>query len=176
MSLKHAKPYRFEGTKGYSPVTLYSERGKRGALMEHLMTATRRAGHQISLREAMDPDSDLVLISPDEYLRFHSSFEQAAEKAWKAISAPQEPKKFTFQTNKGGYVSIPGETEKDALLVYLIDKTKKAGHQITFGEAENPALIKMIKPSEFVQYFGKFDEAARRAWICAQTKPSESGA
>ena len=176
MSLKHSKPYRFEGTKGHSPVTLYSERGKRGALMEHLTTATRRAGHQLTVREAEDPDSDLVLVSPNEYLRFFKTFEQATEKAWKAVSAPQEPKKFIFQTNKGGHVSIPGETERDALLVYLIDKTKKAGHQISFGEAENPALIKMIKPSEFVQSFGSFEEASRRAWICAQTKPSESGA
>ena len=48
---------------------------------------------------------------------------------------------------------------------HLVEKTKQAGHKLTFSEAEKDP--DMIQPNEFPRctYFHSFDEAAEAAWV-----------
>lgn len=172
MSLLHKPKFRFRMKNGHWP-TLYGYSEKE-ALMGHLIVATKRVGHPISLEEAKNIDSDLILVEPTEYLRWFDSFDQAAETAWDSIFVPKEPEKFVFKLNNEDSIPIEGTSEKEALMSHLIEKTNEVDHQISFKEAKNSDFVVMIKPSEFVLPFGSFDKAARKAWECACSADKES--
>lgn len=162
MSLLQKPKFRFRMKNGHW-LTLYGHSEKE-ALMEHLIVATKRASHPISLEEAKNIDSDLILVEPTEYLRWFDSFDQAAETAWNSISTPKEPEKFVFKLNNGDTIPVDGASKKEALMSHLIEKTKEVGHQISFEEAGNPDFIVMVEQSEFVLPYGSFDKAATKAW------------
>ena len=158
------KPEAFRFTmKNNCQLVLYGD-SKKEALMGHLITGTRRAGHQISQKEADDPGSDIILVNSEEYLEFYETFEQAAEEAWGTVSVPQESKNFRFQMNDGNSLTISGKSKAKILMEHLVSKTKEIGHCISFEEAEDPRRILMVKPSEYVLPFGSFEAAAKTAY------------
>lgn len=69
--------------------------------------------------------------------------------------------RVSFKKNNGESIEV-GDYSTKGLMNYLIEKTKLAGHQLSFTEAkEDPD---MIQPNDFAWYFGSFNEAARKAW------------
>ena len=155
------KPFSFTSNTDCK-FTIYGESPEQ-ALMSHLCTCTKVVGHQLSSAEAKNPNV-IIMIAPDEFLRYFDSFEAIAETAWNSISASKEPEKFVFKLNNGDTIPVDGASRKEALMNHLIEKTKEVGHRISFEEAENPDFIVMVEQSEFVLPFGSFDKAATKAW------------
>lgn len=83
----------------------------------------------------------------------------------------------TFSTshilrNNGKIFSVTAyEKTEYEMMAFLVEKTKEAGHQLTFAEAA--ADPEMIQPNEFPRctYFHSFDEAAEAAWVELNPKP-----
>ena len=82
----------------------------------------------------------------------------------------------TVFKNNGGIFPISSyEKTEYEMMKHLVEKTKVAGHQLTFKEASvDPD---MIQPNEFPRctYFHSFDEAANAAWTELHPKPTSSG-
>ena len=82
----------------------------------------------------------------------------------------------TVFKNNGGIFPISSyEKTEYEMMKHLVEKTKAAGHQLTFKEASvDPD---MIQPNEFPRctYFHSFDEAANAAWTELHPKPTSSG-
>lgn len=51
-------------------------------LLKHIILKTKEVGHQISFNEANDPDF-IVMVKPSEFVFPFSSFDRAAEIAWR---------------------------------------------------------------------------------------------
>lgn len=160
-SLKKQKSFSLLSNTG-CVFTIYGE-SIREALMEHLCTQTKLAGHQLSRKEADDPER-FIMIASGEFANYFGSFEEAAKTAWDTVSALESSEEFTFKMNDGSRLTRAGKSERHVLMEHLIEKTEEVGRKITFDEANNPSFIVMIKPSEFAFWFQEFDKAAETAW------------
>lgn len=143
--------------------TIYGESAEI-ALMEHLCTQTKLAGHQLSYKEADDPER-FIMIDPEEFVEYFGSFEEVAKMAWDAVSAAlTKEEQCCFKMNDGTRFTGYGDSEKDVLMKHLVEKTKEVGHRLSFDEANDPKCVVMVRPRTFVLVFGSFDRVADKAW------------
>lgn len=161
------KPFRFTMKNGRT-FTGYGE-SRKEVLLNHLTSGMRFAGRRLSRAEVDDPNSTIVLVDSATFERyFGESFDEIAEDAFYAAFPPRKPEIFMFKMNDGTRHPFQGESEVETLMEHLIQVTRRLGHQVSFKEAEDPTIIYMVHPSEFVLPFGEFDEAARTAWSRAR--------
>ena len=68
-----------------------------------------------------------------------------------------------FKKNNGEYVEYDDMAPKKKLMEVLVERTKVAGHQLSYAEAaEDP---EMIQPNTYAfHYGGSFSKVAERAW------------
>lgn len=57
-------------------------------LMNHLITKTKKVGHRLKFEEADNPDL-VVMVRPRTYALVFSSFDEAAETAWRYVQSGQ---------------------------------------------------------------------------------------
>lgn len=57
-------------------------------LMNHLIAKTKKVGHRLKFEEADNPDL-VVMVRPRTYALVFSSFDEAAEIAWKSAQSGQ---------------------------------------------------------------------------------------
>lgn len=68
-----------------------------------------------------------------------------------------------FKKNNGEYVEYDDMAPKKKLMEVLIERTKVAGHQLSYAEAEKDP--EMIQPNTYAfHYGGSFSKVAERAW------------
>lgn len=76
----------------------------------------------------------------------------------------QKPK-VCFRMKNGNWLTLYGDSEKEALMGHLVVATKRAGHQISFAEAKDiDSDLVLVEPAEYLRWFDSFDQAAEKAW------------
>lgn len=165
MPLQKPKAFSFTANTG-DKFTIYGESVEQ-ALMSHLCTCTKVVGHQLTSAEAKNPDV-IIMIAPDEFLRYFDSFEDIAETAWDTVHVPKKEECFTYMMNNGERFRKFGTSEKEVLMDHLVAVTEQVGHKLSFAEAENPDCAVMVSPRTLAFVFGSFEKAAEVAWRRAQ--------
>ena len=68
-----------------------------------------------------------------------------------------------FKKNNGEYVEYDDMAPEKKLMEVLVERTKVAGHQLSYAEAEKDP--EMIQPNTYAfHYGGSFSKVAERAW------------
>ena len=74
--------------------------------------------------------------------------------------------------SKNNGKSVWANNPEQFLMELLVEKTRQAGHIISFKEASQDP--EMVEPNNYAPYFGSFSEATKIAWRKAKNPQQET--